>query len=297
YGNVTALLETKTRKAIKASRRDYRFHQETSGSSKGAGITPEFLDKPKDKSTDTNEGEGITPEVPDVSKAISEVQDMDEEDWGSDEDDVILSSDDERIESEKETTESGKTDENSDDEEEHVKDDYVPGANNVHDDVEKCDDVNVEMKDAEIAEENKEKGDTEQAVNDQAVKDAQVMDDDQATTTVPVAQKEKPNVPPLSSSLSISSYYGTQFLNLSSDFSLIGITKESADTEINSMLDIQIQQKITTVQSPTLLVVPVLVIPEQSIPTPTPSQQVPIVTSSTLIIQQSTQIPTPPPTS
>ncbi|GKG47564.1 hypothetical protein Tco_0507049, partial [Tanacetum coccineum] len=51
-------------------------------------------------------------------------------------------------------------------------------------------------------------------------------------------------LPPTSSSLSVSSDFGNQFLNLSSDASLIGTTKESADTEINSLLDIQIQQKV-----------------------------------------------------
>nr|GEU37400.1 hypothetical protein [Tanacetum cinerariifolium] len=107
-----------------------------------------------------------------------------------DEDDIILSNDDERIESEKETAESGKTDENSDDEEEHVEEEYVHEANNVHDDVEKQDDLNVEIKDDEIAVEN-----------------AQVKDDDQATTIVPVTQNEKPDVPPSSSSIFVSSDY------------------------------------------------------------------------------------------
>ncbi|GJT29146.1 hypothetical protein Tco_0909421 [Tanacetum coccineum] len=165
-----ALLEAETRKAIKASKRDYMFQQETGGSSEGVGITPK---------------------VHDVTKAIFGVQDMNDEDWGLD-DDIVLSSDDERIESEKETADS---------------------------------DVNVEMKDVEIAAESKvdeemddaaqanaekidkKKGDTEQAVNDQVVKDAQVKDDDQATTIVLVTQKEKPDVPPSNSSLSILSYY------------------------------------------------------------------------------------------
>ncbi|GJV52590.1 hypothetical protein Tco_1448331 [Tanacetum coccineum] len=237
-----ALLEVEIRKAIKASRRDYMFQQETSGSSEGVGITPK---------------------VPDVTKAIFGVQDITDEDWGSD-DDIVLSSDDERIESEKETTKSGKTNENSDDEEEHVKEEYEHEADNVHDDVEKQGDVNVEMKDDEIAAESKvdeemddaaqanaekidkEKGDTEQDVNDQVVKDAQVKDDDHATTIVPVIQKEKPDVPPSNFSLSILSDY---------------------------------------------------VIPEHSIPTPTPAQQVLIVTPFTSNIQQSTPIPTPPKTS
>ncbi|GKC65403.1 hypothetical protein Tco_1098001 [Tanacetum coccineum] len=66
-------------------------------------------------------------------------------------DDVVLSTEDERTKSKKETAESGKTNKNSDDEEEHVEEEYVHDADNVHDDVEKQDDVNMEMKDAEIA--------------------------------------------------------------------------------------------------------------------------------------------------
>ncbi|GKD71489.1 hypothetical protein Tco_1325579, partial [Tanacetum coccineum] len=112
----------------------------------------------------------------------------------------------------------------SDDEEEHVEDEYVHDENNVHDDVEKKHDVNVEMKDAKIVEESK-------------------VDEEMA---------DKPDVPPLSSSLSISSDYGTQFLNLSSDFSLIGITKESADTEINSIKDLSIT---TTIHDPLPVVI------------------------------------------
>ncbi|GJV34663.1 hypothetical protein Tco_1395063 [Tanacetum coccineum] len=166
---------------------------------------------------------------------------MDEEDWGSDEDDLILSNDDERTETGKDTIESDKTDENSNDEEECVKDEYVHDADNVHDVVEKHDDM-ADASQANVEKIDKEKGDTEHAVNDQAAKDAQVKDDHQETTTIPAIQKENPDVPPSSSSLSISLDY-----------------------------------EITTVQSPTLLVVPVSVIPEQTIQTPTLTLQVPIV--------------------
>ncbi|GKB83241.1 hypothetical protein Tco_0950136 [Tanacetum coccineum] len=171
-----ALIEADIRKAIKAK----------------------VPDKPKEKSTDTNKGAGITPKIPNVTKASYGVQDINEEDWGSNEDDVVLSSDDERTKSKKEAYETGKTNENVDDEEKHVEEEYV------HDDVEKQDGMNVEMKDAEIFVESKvdeemvdaaqanaekidkEKGDTNQAINDQTVKDAQLKDDDQATTTIPV---------------------------------------------------------------------------------------------------------------
>ncbi|GKG66492.1 hypothetical protein Tco_0701761, partial [Tanacetum coccineum] len=51
--------------------------------------------------------------------------------------------------------ETGKTNENVDDEEKHVEEEYVHDDDNVHDDVEKQDGMNVEMKDAEIFVESK----------------------------------------------------------------------------------------------------------------------------------------------
>ncbi|GJX29587.1 hypothetical protein Tco_0237666 [Tanacetum coccineum] len=56
-------------------------------------------------------------------------------------------------------------------------------------------------------------------------------------------------LPPTSSSLSILSGFGNQFLNLPSDISLIGTVKDSAEVEINSLLDIQIQQEIKQEQA------------------------------------------------
>nr|GEW29665.1 hypothetical protein [Tanacetum cinerariifolium] len=117
-----AMLKAKTRKAIKASRRDYNFQQETSGSRAG-----------------------IMPKVPDVSKASSRVQEINEEDWGSTKDDVIFPSDDERTNLKKETVESSKNDKDTNDDEEH-------------------NDVNVEMKHTEIADE----GNTDEEMADAA---------------------------------------------------------------------------------------------------------------------------------
>ncbi|GKF91277.1 hypothetical protein Tco_0274978, partial [Tanacetum coccineum] len=76
---------------------------------------------------------------------------------------------------------------------------------------------------------------------------------------------KKDELPPSSSSLSVSSVFSNQFLNLSSDTSLIGTLKDTTDVEINSLLDVQIQQVIPHIQSPSVLTVPVSVIPEPSI--------------------------------
>ncbi|GJW78277.1 hypothetical protein Tco_0139959, partial [Tanacetum coccineum] len=81
-------------------------------------------------------------------------------------------------------------------------------------------------------------------------------------------KKEKLDFPPSSSSLSLSSNYGNQFLNLFFNTSLVGNAKELADTEINSLLDVEIQQETPIVQSAPLLYVLVSVIPEQTTPTP-----------------------------
>ncbi|GJY73271.1 hypothetical protein Tco_0477702 [Tanacetum coccineum] len=112
-------------------------------------------------------------------------------------------------------------------------------------------------------------------------------------------------LPLTSSILSVSSNFGNQFLNLSSNTSLIGITKKSADTEINSLLDIQIQQEVPHIQSPSILTIPDLVIPKPTVVSPIPEIPIvtpvitlpppPFITNITPILQQkSTPIPTPP---
>ncbi|GJY55834.1 hypothetical protein Tco_0454949, partial [Tanacetum coccineum] len=68
---------------------------------------------------------------------------------------------------------------------------------------------------------------------------------------------KKVELPPSSSSLSVSSGFGNQYLNLS-DKSIVGNLKDTADAEINSLLDVQIQQEIPQIQSPSILTVPVM---------------------------------------
>ncbi|GJX43942.1 hypothetical protein Tco_0260618 [Tanacetum coccineum] len=170
---------------------------------------------------------------------------------------VLHQSDDERTESEREVAESDKADdETSDekevntDEEEHVDDETA--------------------NDEEESEE--EKVDNEQARADQT-KDAQ-PEGDQTVTFIFMTHKKKTEFPPLSSSLSLSFDYGNQFLNVSTDVSLVGIIIETADTKINSVLDVLVQQEIPFVQQAPLLDVLVSVIP--IVTTQTPSTTPPI---------------------
>ncbi|GJV81949.1 hypothetical protein Tco_1517819, partial [Tanacetum coccineum] len=98
---------------------------------------------------------------------------------------------------------------------------------------------------------------------------------------------------------------GVVSLNPNSNTSLIGALKESADTKINSLLDVQIQQEIPHIQSPSILTVPVYVIFEPSILPPI--HEIPSVAPATTLLSSSsvstishvlqqtkTPIPTPP---
>ncbi|GJT79736.1 hypothetical protein Tco_1054078 [Tanacetum coccineum] len=179
----------------------------------------------------------------------------------------ILSIDDEETESEKETAKSEKADDKMADEEEGNSDDEVHTEEDeqtddeahddeyVNNDVEKHDDADEEMNNVE---------------NDDEVKEDQEMVDAKKVESKKTEEEknEKTELPPYTSSLSLSSDYGNQFFNLSSDVSLVGTVKETTDTEISSLLDVQIQQEIPHVLSAPLLDVLVSVIPKQTTPTP-----------------------------
>ncbi|GJT29947.1 hypothetical protein Tco_0910222 [Tanacetum coccineum] len=120
------------------------------------------------------------------------------------------------------------------------------------------DDVNVELKDAELIDEGKgdeemtdaEKVNPELEEVNQEVASAQVQDEAQATTTADPAQVA-------SSSRSVSSNYGSIFLNLDNI--------SSVETKIISMLDVQVQHEVPSIQTSPLLTVPVTVIPRPSV--------------------------------
>nr|GEU81767.1 hypothetical protein [Tanacetum cinerariifolium] len=171
-------------------------------------------------------------------------------------------------------------------------------------------DVNMKLKDAEL--DDKDKGNEEMAdstqvndehtleqiavvhveINPEAVS-AQVQDVAQAISTVIlITQNETTDVPPSSSSHSVSSNYGSIFLNLKN--------LQSAKTEIISMLDVKVQHEVLSFQTSTLLTVPIIVIPEpfiikQSIiVTSTLATTIPLVLPPFFpTLHQSTPIPTP----
>ncbi|GJW53248.1 hypothetical protein Tco_0097333 [Tanacetum coccineum] len=100
---------------------------------------------------------------------------------------------------------------------------------------------------------------------------------------ITMSQKEKPELPRSSSSRSLSLNYGNQFLNLSFASSFVGTIKETTKAEINSLLDVQIQQEILFDLLAPLLDVLVSVIPPQTTTTSTP-----------LTTPLNTPLPTPP---
>ncbi|GJR67471.1 hypothetical protein Tco_0013536 [Tanacetum coccineum] len=160
------LEEAHMKKSIKRRKRETHMHQ-AGGSGDGVGLELEVLDETKGKSINTHEGTSLKLGVPDVSKADS--SDGEYESWRvSDDDDDDQQSDDERTKSDDEKSidlnKKDNEDETQEDEFIHTPDDYVPTNDetyNVDDEEydhinkEMYDDVNVELKDAQSADEGK----------------------------------------------------------------------------------------------------------------------------------------------
>nr|GEW39273.1 hypothetical protein [Tanacetum cinerariifolium] len=212
-------------------------------SSEGAGITLDVLDEPK--------GSSIAKVDAEDDWGFDSESDKSDEHVVNERDDKWLSTDDE----EKADDGEMKDDDKSIDIEE-TNDERIDSKN---DDQEMTDAKKIIAEKLEEEKGNKEQTEEEQANDDQARKDQ--TEDNIVGTLVTMSQKEKPKVTSSSSSLSLSSNYGNQFLKVSSNTSLVGIIKDHADTKINSLLDVQIQQEILSVLSALLLDVLVSVIP------------------------------------
>nr|GEW68099.1 hypothetical protein [Tanacetum cinerariifolium] len=149
-------------KAIKKSK--CKTHLNQAGISRdGAGLEPEIPNEPKGKIIDIHEGAGLKPGILDVSKVDS--SDSEYESWGVSDDDDDQQSKDERTKSnDNKSIDLNKTDdekETQEDEFVHTLDDYLPTDDETDDEKydrinkEMYDDVNVELKDAECADEGK----------------------------------------------------------------------------------------------------------------------------------------------
>ncbi|GKC80817.1 hypothetical protein Tco_1131591, partial [Tanacetum coccineum] len=134
------------KKTLKRSKLKTSIHQ-AGGSGDGTGSQPRVPDKPKVKSTDTNEGTGLIPGVPNVSQIVH--SDSENESWGNsgDEANNQKTNDDE---------------EETEDEFVHTPEDYVPTDDETNDETNDVDeeeydrideelygDVNIRLTDAE----------------------------------------------------------------------------------------------------------------------------------------------------
>nr|GFA36409.1 hypothetical protein [Tanacetum cinerariifolium] len=112
-------------------------------------------------------------------------------------------------------------------------------------------DEDVEMKDAEVDDSDKGEEKVTNTTKEKAKKTSEANDD-----------AKKTELPLSSSSLSVSSGFGDQFLKLSFDSSLVSTIKDSTYTNVSSLLDIPIQQETAQTESPSVYKVFVSVIPE-----------------------------------
>ncbi|GJS99668.1 hypothetical protein Tco_0820838 [Tanacetum coccineum] len=185
--------------------------------------------KKKDK------GAGITPEVPDKPTGKSAVSD---EGAGTSLE-TLIDDKDEKVEDIPWVS----TDEDESDDDDEEDDESI--------DIETTDD---ETTDTDVEDQNKRpmknKADEEQQGYDQA-------GDEQVGVLVSTTHKEKPNLLQSTSSHSVSSNFSNQFLN-SPNVSLIGTIQANAEVEINSLLDIQIQQDVPNIQQELFHVVKVV---------------------------------------
>ncbi|GJV84280.1 hypothetical protein Tco_1524178 [Tanacetum coccineum] len=237
-----------------------------------AALLEDVPDELQDKTTGTNEGTSIIPGVPDVPKDQSESEN---ESWGesvdnddsnkddNDDDGNNDASNDERTESD--------NDQNDNDNEEEYQDEYVRTP------------INYESTDDENKHVNAEEYD---CISEELYKDVYVKlkDVEHGEEGKGYAEKTHKTEVPLQSS-SVSSDFATQYLNLDN--------VPPANNEIISMMNVDVRHEEPSNQTPSLLTIPVTVIPETSkaVATTIPPHIPPV----TPLPQLSTPTPTPTP--
>ncbi|GJZ37111.1 copia protein, partial [Tanacetum coccineum] len=207
--------------ALKESRKTSRRKPGTRGSNKGTGSKLGVLDESTDIFATSSEGTSAKPGVLDEENDITEEKVILE--WGDEQDSEF--SDDDNDDVKKDDKDGDANDEGDD----HVSD--TQDADDEDDETESDEDEiykykirvrkdeDVEMKDAEVEESDKGEEKVTDAAKEEAEKTSEAKDD-----------TKKTELPPSSSSLSVPSGFGDQFLKLSSDSSLVSTVKDSADT-------------------------------------------------------------------
>ncbi|GJX32745.1 hypothetical protein Tco_0242600 [Tanacetum coccineum] len=202
----------------------------TGGSNEGTGTIPRVLDESTVVSAASSKGTGIKPGVLDEEKDITEEKVILE--WGDEQDSEF--SDDYNDDVEKYDKDGNADDEgvdhvsdtqhvdDEDDETESDEDEIYKYKIRVHKD------EDVEMKDAEVEESAKGKEKVTDIAKEEGVKTLEAKDD-----------TKKSELPPSSSSLSVSLGFGDQFLKLSSNSSLVSTIKDSSNTNNSTCLGLR----------------------------------------------------------
>ncbi|GJX63011.1 hypothetical protein Tco_0295911 [Tanacetum coccineum] len=216
--------------ALKESRKSSRRKHGTRGSSKGTDTIPWVPDESTVVSANSSERTGIKDEGKDISeeKVILE--------WGDEQDSEYSDDDNDDVEKD---DKDGDVDDEGD---EHISDSQDADDEDVETEFDEDKiykykirvrkDEDVEMENAEVKEFDKGDEDVIDAAKEDAEKSLEVKDD-----------TKKTEIPPTSSSLSVSSGFGDQFLKLSFDSSLVSIVKDFAESNVSSLMDIPIQQE------------------------------------------------------
>ncbi|GJU60819.1 retrovirus-related pol polyprotein from transposon TNT 1-94 [Tanacetum coccineum] len=165
----------------------------------------------------SSEGTGTIPGVLDESTVVSATS---SEGTGSEQESEY--SEEDKLDDEEKDDKEGDADD-EDDETESDKDDIYKYKIHV------CKDENEEMLNAEVEDSNKGDEEVTDAAKADAEKTSEVKDD-----------AKKTELPLTSSSLSVSSGFGDQFLKLSSDSSLVSTVKDTTDADINSLLELRV---------------------------------------------------------
>ncbi|GJW61672.1 hypothetical protein Tco_0111007 [Tanacetum coccineum] len=264
-----AQLEIDTHRAIKANKRKSIFQHKSGGSSEGAGLRPEVLDEPIGKSAISDEGVGTSPE----GSTDDETFLFDEKEENPKDISWVSTDEDEYDDKEKEDDESIAIETTDDEKTDIDVEDQVKGVAEMNI-VEEAEEENAE-KVEELKAYEELKANEEQQGDDQA-------GDEQVGVPVSTTHKEKPNLLQSTSSHSVSSNFSNQFIN-SPNASLISTIPENTEVEINSLLDIQIQQDVPNIQQEPFHAVKVSVIPEPKIP-PSTSLASPLTATITPVV-------------
>ncbi|GJX60971.1 hypothetical protein Tco_0292361 [Tanacetum coccineum] len=249
-----------TIQALKESRKTSKRQPGTGGSSEGTGTIPGVLDESLVVSATSSEGTGTKSGVPDEEKDITKENVILE--WGSKQESKY--SEEDQLNDEQNDDKEGDANDEGDD---HISD--TKDADNKDDETESDEDEiykykicvhkdeDVEMSNADVEDSDKGNEDVTDAPKADAKKTLEVKDD-----------AKKTELPPTSSSLSVSLGFGDQFLKLYSDSSLVSIVKDTTDADINSLLEVKILSEVPHIQFPSMLRVQVSEISKPLVLTP-----------------------------